>query len=266
MRAREKFVKILMEEPFLGALNDSKSFLCLPQRASTSQLPMPPRKLFGYDNLFCSFSASLWMQQLFFLITSQQSHSLKNTNTMLERNTSMYASISSVGSLKRGRFDSFTAPPKKWWPISSQKLCRLRKSNILLENLVSYCLEEECWNLNSEELSWRRKTRNRREYKTTETQLSLSVDGFYALRIFFIGIWALRLVLSYGHIAVFLIALLSWTVVLIVHRLYSMIILSCAHYFQPVDFASLTSPHLQENRPVSLINEMQLFVITPLSP
>ena len=40
----------------------------------------------------------------------------------------------------------------------------------------------------------------------------------------------MRLVLSYGHIAVFLIALLSWTVVLIVHRLYSMIILSCAHF------------------------------------
>src|ERR1700678_1862858 len=66
-----------------------------------------------------------------------------------------------------------------------------------------------CWNLNSEELSWRRKTRNCREYKTIETQLSLSVDGFYALCIFFIGIWALRLVLSYGHIAIFLIALLS---------------------------------------------------------
>ena len=62
-----------------------------------------------------------------------------------------------------------------------------------------------CWNLNSEELSWRRKTWNRREYKTTEMQLSLSVDGFYALRTFLIGIWALRLLDSYG-----LIALLSY--------------------------------------------------------
>ena len=76
----------------------------------------------------------------------------------------------------------------------------------------------------------RRVYRSRQEYKTTETHLSLSVDGFYALRIFFIGIWALRLVLSYGHIAVLLITLLSWTVVLIVHRLYSIIILSCAHF------------------------------------
>ena len=76
----------------------------------------------------------------------------------------------------------------------------------------------------------RRVYRSRQEYKTTETRLSLSTDGFFVLRTFFIGIWALRLVLSYGHIAVFLIALLSWTVVLIVHRLYSIIILSCTRF------------------------------------
>ena len=67
----------------------------------------------------------------------------------------------------------------------------------------------------------RRVYRSRRYYKTTETRLSLSVDGFYALRTtFFIGIWALRLILSYGLIAISLIILLSWTAVLIVHRLY----------------------------------------------
>src|ERR1700678_3442534 len=103
--------------------------------------------------------------------------------------------------------------------------------------------QSNCWNLNSEELSWRRKTRNRREYKTLETQLSLSVDGFYALRIFFIGIWALRFVLSYGHIAIFLIALLSWTVVLIVHRLYSIIILSCTRF---LSLSTLQVSHLYD--------------------
>ena len=77
----------------------------------------------------------------------------------------------------------------------------------------------------------RRVYRSRQEYKTTETRLSLSTDGFFVLRTFFIGIWALRLVLSYGHIALFLIALLSWTSVLIVQRLYSMIILSCTPVF-----------------------------------
>src|ERR1700678_1925633 len=132
-----------MEEPFLGALNDSKSFLYPLQRASTSQLLTPPKKLFGYDNLFCSFSASLWMQQPSFPTTSQQSHSPKNTNTMLERNTSMYASISSVGSLKRGRFDSFTAPPKKWWPISLQKLWSPPKSSTLRANSALCHFEEE---------------------------------------------------------------------------------------------------------------------------
>ena len=51
----------------------------------------------------------------------------------------------------------------------------------------------------------RRVYRSRQEYKTTETRLSLSTDGFFVLRTFFIGIWALRLILSYGHIALFLI-------------------------------------------------------------
>ena len=77
----------------------------------------------------------------------------------------------------------------------------------------------------------RRVYRSRQEYKTTETRLSLSVDGFYALRTFFIGIWALRLILSYGLIAISLIVLLSWTSVLIVQRLYSIIILSCTPVF-----------------------------------
>ena len=66
----------------------------------------------------------------------------------------------------------------------------------------------------------RRVYRSRQEYKTTETRLSLSIDGFFVLRTFFIGIWALRLILSYGLIAISLIVLLSWTAVLIVHRLY----------------------------------------------
>ena len=39
----------------------------------------------------------------------------------------------------------FTAPCKTWWWTFSPKRWSQQKSSILAANLVSLCLEEECW-------------------------------------------------------------------------------------------------------------------------
>ena len=112
--------------------------------------------------LILQLLASTWMRPLFSPTISRPSHSQKNTSITPVPNTLMFVFTSLDGSSRKAKFDSFIVQLMKWSPTYSQKLYPQRKSNTSLMNLVSCCLEEECWSMDSEGVRMRRTHRSRR--------------------------------------------------------------------------------------------------------
>ena len=106
---------------------------------------MPQRKPSGFVPSFNNFSTLNCPLLPCIPTTSLQLPSPKTISTMLRQNTLTFGITSFAGLSNKDQSGSFIALPMIWLPTHSPNLSLQLKSNFLLPNSDSHCLEGECW-------------------------------------------------------------------------------------------------------------------------
>ncbi len=119
---------------------------------STSLPRMRRKKPFGFASSSVRYSHLSLPPPLSSAITNPPLPSRRTTNSMLVRNTSIFATTSFAGSPKREQFSSSTARPMIWSWTHSPKRCLQPRSSISQTRSDSARFEGECWNNKSERL------------------------------------------------------------------------------------------------------------------